>query len=150
MSMEICVFSDTQLNSISDWQLAIDTKAFPLRLSYDKPLAQVRGFLPARLGEKLTGFECRHVVPNEITSTYPEINFGHAWKYVIAFSWGGDFDAMQAALMAAAAYADATAGMVFDEDAGELLEPFQAVQAVRDMIRNAPKIEAMIRDFKAT
>ena len=146
MSMQICVLSDTQLNSISEWQRAIDAQGFPLRLSNDELLAQVRGFLPAYLAEKRTGFECHHLKPSDVMSTYPGINFGHAWKYAIAFLWIGDFNEMQAAWMAATAYACATAGVVFDEQGGALLEPLQALQAVQDIQRDLPKLEAMMRD----
>ena len=148
MSMQICVFSDTQLDSISDWQTAIDAEGFPLRLTNEKPLAQVEGFLPMYLGDKLTGFECHHIAPKDIMATYPAIKFGHLWKYAIAFIWIGDFNEMQVAWMAATAYARATAGIVFDEDASELLTPSQALQAVQDILRDIPKLEAMFGDLK--
>ena len=146
MSMEMCVLSDTRLNSISEWQRAIDVEGFPLRLSYDEPLGELRGFLPAYLSDQKTGFECHHVEPRELTDTYDNIKFGHEWKYVLAFVWIGDFNEMQAAWMAATAYACATAGVVFDEQGGALLEPLQALQAVQDIQRDLPKLEAMMRD----
>lgn len=148
MSMQMCVLSDTQLESTAEWQQAIDAESLPLRLCYEKPLTQAAGFLPAYLGDKLTGFECRHREIEEIIETYPEIDFGHSWKYAMALIWGGDLDQMQAAMIAAAAYARATAGVVFDEAAGEILTPPQAVQAVRDIARDMPKVEAILRDLK--
>jgi len=147
MSMEMCVLSDTQLGSIAEWQGAIDVEGFPLRLSYDKQLGQVGGFLPAYLNEKLTGFECWHREVADITSTYPEIEFGRPWKYAMAFIWGGDFNEMQAAWIAATAYAHATGGIVFDEEQGQLYDAAQAAQAVHDMVREIPNLEAMIRDL---
>ena len=80
--------------------------------------------------------------------TYPGINFGQAWTCGMAFIWIGDFNEMQAAWMAAAAYARATAGIVLDEDAVQLLTPPQALQAVRDMVRDMPKLEAAMRKMK--
>jgi hypothetical protein len=148
MSMEICVLSDVRLSSIAEWRRALDVEGFPLRLSYDKPLVQFSGFLPAYLNDKLTGFECHHIEPSEIVSTYPEIQFGHPWKYVITFIWIGDFSEMQAAWMAVTAYARATAGVIFDEESGQLYAPPQAAQAVQDIVREIPKLEAMMRDLK--
>ena len=55
MSMQICVLSDTQLNSISEWQRAIDAQGFPLRLSNDELLAQVRD-LACLLGRETNRF----------------------------------------------------------------------------------------------
>ena len=147
MSMEICVLSDAQLGSIAEWQHAINVEGFPLRLSSDKPLANLAGFLPAHLNDKLSGFECHFIQLSDITSTYPEIEFGHAWKYAMALNWIGNFNEMQAAWMAAAAYARATNGIVFDEEAGQLYDGAQATQAVQDMVREIPNLEAMIRDL---
>jgi hypothetical protein len=135
MSMEICVLSDKQLQSIAEWQGAINTESFPLRLSNQKAFTEINGFLPAWLREQRTGFECYHVEPSEIIDTYNEINFGHDWKYVLVFIWGGDSAQMQAAWMAATAYARVTEGIVFDNQAGELLSPTQSLQELRKIER---------------
>jgi hypothetical protein len=87
MSMEICVLSDKQLSSISEWQDAIETAGFPLRLSFGGLFSELGGFLPAFLYNKRTGFECYHVELKELTETYPNIQFDHEWKYVLAFVW---------------------------------------------------------------
>jgi hypothetical protein len=147
MSMEICVLSDVRLSSVDEWQKAIDGEGFPLRLSYDKPLTQAGGFLPAYLNDKLTGFECRQRELADITSTYPEIKFGRVWKCVLAFIWGGDFNEMQAAWMAATAYARVTGGIIFDEEQGQLYDAAQAAQTVHEIVREIPNLEAMIRDL---
>lgn len=136
MSMEICVLSDKQLQSISEWQGAIDAEDFPLRLSNEKAFTEINGFLPVWLREQRTGFECYHVEPNEIIDTYNEINFGHDWKHVLVFVWGGDFAEMQAAWMAATAYARVTGGIVFDNQAGVLLTPTQSLQELRKIERD--------------
>jgi hypothetical protein len=145
--MEICVFSDAQLSSIVEWQNAINLEGFPLRLSSDKPLANHSGFLPVYLNDNLSGFECQFVQPSDIATTYPEIEFGRAWKYAMALNWIGSFKEMQAAWMAAAAYARATDGIVFDEEAGQLYDGERAAQAVQDIVREIPNLEAMIRDL---
>ena len=136
MSMEISVLSDERLNSINEWQHAIDAAGFPLRLLGRRKFADVKGFLPATLREKQTGFECYHSDPRELFETYDDdVHFDHDWKYVLAFVWGGDFVAMQAAWMAAAAYARATSGAVFDEEAGQILTAADALAVVQDMVR---------------
>jgi len=133
--MQICVLSDTPLNSIAEWQEAINAERFPLRLSLDRPLNEVSGFLPALLENKATGFECHHVKSTELTETYPDVDFHQEWRYVLAFVWGGNFEEMRATWMAAVSYARATAGVVFDEEAGKVLTALEAFQVVQDMRR---------------
>ena len=50
MAMEIFALSDRRLNSIAEWQRAIDDEGFPFppRLSADVLVGQLSGFLPAR------------------------------------------------------------------------------------------------------
>ena len=135
MSMEICVLSHAQLSSISEWQNAIDTEGFPLRLSDNRNFVDVKGFLPAVLKEQKTGFECYHADSRELFETYDNIQFDREWKYVLAFVWGGNFTEMQAAWMAATAYARATAGVVFDEEACRILTASEAFEMVQDNAR---------------
>jgi hypothetical protein len=145
MSMEICVLSNAQLDSISEWQKAIDAEGFSLQLADNEPLAQLKGFLPITLGEKQTGFECYHVDPHEMIDTYHDVQFGGEWKYAFIFVWIGDFSEMLAASMAGVAYARATEGIVFDPQAGQILTPVEASKIVQDMERNMPKLEAEMR-----
>jgi len=139
MSMEISVLSDERLGSINEWQHAIDAEGFPLRLAGSRMLVDVKGFLPATLRDKKTGFECYHSDPLELVETYDNVHFDHNWKYVLALVWGGNFAEMQAAWMAASAYARATSGMVFDEEAGKILTAADALAVVRDMINRYPQ-----------
>jgi hypothetical protein len=134
MSMELRVFSDRQLNSIAEWQSAIDAEAFSLRLADETPLDAVTGFLPSYLQDRLTGFECSHWNSTEVMADYPNVDFGHRWKYVLAFRWlGSKRDEMRAAWMAATAYARATNGVLFDELDGRVRTPEQALEVVRDL-----------------
>jgi hypothetical protein len=142
MSMEVCVLSDEKLDSISDWQNAIDAERFPLQLSDGAPLDRIDGFLPANLRDNRTGFECYHVDPREMIDTYKNIQFGHEWKYALVFVWGGNFKEMQAAWMAATAYARATSGIVFDPQASRLLTAPQAFDVVQDNERVLPQLDA--------
>jgi hypothetical protein len=135
MSMQISVLSDGRLNSITEWQKAIDAEGFPLQLVDSQIFVNIKGFLSVTLRDKKTGFECYHVDPRELFGTYDNIHFDHNWKYVLAFVWGGSFAEMQATWMAASAYAHATSGIVFDEQAGELLSATDALEIVQDMRR---------------
>ncbi len=148
MSMEICVLSDTKLNSISEWQQAIDVEGFALQLSRDGQFTELNGFLPSILRDKQTGFECYHVSPRELFDTYDNIQFGREWKYALELVWGGNFTEMQAACMAATAYARATSGIVFDPQASQLLTASQAFEVVQDNERVLPQLEARARELR--
>ena len=60
MSMEIYVLSDRRLASLSDWQEAIEAEGFGLQLATGRSLDDLRGHLPAQLGDEHAGFECDH------------------------------------------------------------------------------------------
>lgn len=134
MSMEISVLSEERLNSIAEWQNAIDAERFPLHLADNLTFENMKGFMPAFLREKKTGFECYHVDPQDLIRTYDNIHFNREWKFSLAFVWGGDLAQMQAVWFAAAAYASATAGVVFDEQAGKILSANDALKVARDLI----------------
>lgn len=147
MSMEICVLSNSRLNSIAEWQHAIDNEGFPLRLSGDDPFDTRGGSLAAQLRDKPTSFEYRIEDFNELRDFYKKINFGHDWKYVLALPWISGFDGLAAAWMAATAYARATTGVVFDPQEGKLFRPEEALQIVRDIERPSPELDAALRNF---
>lgn len=127
MAMEMFVLSDRELSSIAEWQAAIDASRFPLKL-HDADLKTHSGFLPARLNERLTGFECDHFPAAEFMSEIPEVDFGHNWMFVLAFRWIGDFNEMLAACMAAAAYAAATEGVVLDDQEEKIRTAMEATE----------------------
>jgi hypothetical protein len=145
MSMEIYVLSDLQLTSIGEWQRAIDSEGYALRLSTETSFEALNGFLPAQWREEKTGFECNHWSASELANEYPTI--GRQWTHALAFRWGADLNACQAAIMAATAYARATKGIVFDPEAGVLLTPEAAAKRVRDMEKRLPEIEAALRNI---
>jgi hypothetical protein len=113
--MEIWVLSDRQLKSIAEWQTAIDAEDYPLQLSAEMAFEALRGFLPMQLRGERSGCECYHDPADELMRETPDVDFGHAWKFVLGFRWGGNFKEMQAAWMAATAYAAATDGIVIDD-----------------------------------
>lgn len=131
MAMELWVLSDRQLNSIQEWQSAIDAERFPLRLSDERPFEQLNGFLPAYLRGEPTGFECSHWPADEFMQDMSKIDFGHAWKYVLAFRWRADFDELRAAWIAGSAYAHATEGIVFDDQEGKVRNAVEAGEVAR-------------------
>lgn len=134
MSMELWVFSDKQLRTIAEWQLAIDAEGYPLALSDEILFEQLKGFLPMHLRAELTGFECYHDDAAEMIRENPDIDFGHAWKYLLGFRWlGSKVSELRAAWMAGTAYAQATDGVIFDDQEGKLRKAAQAREVVRDV-----------------
>jgi hypothetical protein len=131
MAMEIFVLSDKELASIDEWQAAIDAQGYSLKLDTSTNFQAHAGFLPARLYGKLTGFECDHWPAAEFMAGDPDTDFGHDWKFVVAFRWIGDFNEMLAACMAAAAYADATEGVVLDDQEAKIRTAAEATEEAR-------------------
>ena len=144
MAMELWVLSDKQLNTIEEWQGAIDAEGYPLQLSDETPFGELRGFLPAHLRGQLTGFECDHWPAREFMRDVHEISendFARDWKYVLAFRWRGDFNELRAAWMAGAAYAHATCGVIFDDQEAKIRNAAEAREVVRDVDRDDPVID---------
>ena len=138
MSIEIYVLSDRRLASMSEWQQAIEREGFDLRLDQSRPIEALRGHLPAHRGEQHAGFECDHWDPAEIQDDeyLDDVDFGRRWTQCLAFRFGGDFFALWGANAAAAAYARATEGVVFDGESGEVLQPDRAVEMTRQLERD--------------
>lgn len=137
MSMELWVFSDKQLSSVAEWQAAIDAEGYPLRLSADAVLDELRGFFPMRLREEPSGCEFYHDPADQLMADLG-IEFDHAWKNVLGFRWGGNFNELQAAWMAATAYAAATNGIVVDDQEVKIRTPAESRQEVESMVRELP------------
>ena len=140
MAMEIYALSDSQLNSIAEWQRAINAEhfPFPVQLSVETPFNKLSGFLPAHYDNAPSGFECDHWNPRSTMGEYPDIKFGHSWKYALAFRFGGRPGELESAWMAATAYARATGGVVFDTEEGRIFQPDEAAQLVRKIEQNRP------------
>jgi hypothetical protein len=150
MAMELFVLSDKQLNSVVEWQAAIDGEGYPLRLDGNKPIESLKGFLRAQLRDTKSGFECNVWPADEFMSEMSGVHFGHEWRHVLAFRWGGNLSQVPAVWMAAAAYAKATNGVVFDEEAGKIRSAADAQTVVGDIEREMPEMEALLRDLKKT
>jgi hypothetical protein len=155
MSMELWVFSDKQLSSIAQWQAAIDVEAYPLKLDDSTVFEALDGFLPARLRGQPAGFECYHDDAAKLMHNNPDIKFDHHWEYVLALRWvGSKVVEQRAAWMAGTAYAQATDGVVFDDQEGKFRNAREARDVVRDVDRAAPEIDhkamvdKVLRDLK--
>ena len=144
MAMELWVLSDRQLNSVSEWQTAIDAEAYPLKLTSDIAFDDLRGFFPAQLHGKPTGFECYHDEVSPLISNNPDVDFGHAWAFALAFRWGSRIEELRAAWMAGTAYAHAVDGMIFDDQEGKFRNATEARQVVRDIERDVPNMDRIV------
>ena len=150
MSMEICVLSDRRLASIAAWQAAIDAHGFSLRLSPEASFEALGGHLPSQRGDdRIGGFECYHDPVREIFEGSPRVDFGRPWTYALSFRWGGNLAACASAWMAAAAYAEAVDGVVFDPQEGEIVAPARALEIAREIERELPRLEAEMERWSA-
>ena len=140
MSMELHVLSDQRLNNSAEWQHAMNLASYPVQLS-DVQFASINGFATVALNGAQTGFECFHDDASKAMNFLGRENFGYQWKYALGFRWRGtSLDELQAAWMAATAYAAATGGIVFDHEAGKVLTLREARAAVDRIVRNIPRI----------
>ncbi len=145
MSMELYVFSDTQLASMEAWQQAIDFDGGPLRLLTPFTFGELRGALPARFRDKGTAFECDHWSAAELIAEYPDIDFGRQWRYALAFRWGSNVYDGIAAYLSASAYARATHGVVLDCEEGTIISAQRAAEIAVELERSIPLIEEAVR-----
>jgi hypothetical protein len=146
--MEVYALSDRRLLSVAEWQQSITREGFDLWLCDTRPFADLKGHLPAHRGGRYAGFACDHWNAGELADRHRTIDFGRRWKEALAFRVGADFDALWGAFAAAAAYARATDGVVFDPIAGEVLPPAKAVESARRVERDLPVLRAAIDDIR--
>lgn len=148
MSMELWVFSDRRLNSIAEWQVAIDAEGYPLRLMPDAKIDRLSGFLPCHLGGELVGFECFHAAAADVMRNNADIDFGHSWKYCLEFVWlGSKWYELLSAWMAATAFVKVTDGIIFDCEGQNVLTAEQAQKFVYDLEHPSPAVEATRQEF---
>jgi hypothetical protein len=147
MAMEMFVLSDRRLQSMAEWQAAIAAAGFSLTLSSETPFDQLQGFLPAQFREHATGFECDHWDADELMANRPEIDFGRRWQHALAFRWGtaNPYEG-PAACFAGAAYAEATGGVVLDDEEGRLVTPQYAALTGRQLEELVPWMLEQMRE----
>jgi hypothetical protein len=148
MPIEVYALSDRTVASIGEWQRAIHCEGFDLRLYDDRSIAALGGHLQAHRGGAHAGFACDHWNSAELIDGYRNIDFGRRWTKALAFRVGADFDALWGALVAAAAYARATDGIVFDPVAGQVLAPAQAAESARQVERDLPRVREAIEEIR--
>jgi hypothetical protein len=134
--------------SVAEWQKAIDIEGFALRLSSNRPFDELSGHLPVQLDGEDVWFECDHFDAAELMAHWSEVDFGHAWKFVLAFRIGASFKALLGAWIAATAYARATGGTVFDETDANFYPPDEALRLTRDLQRDIPRLEQYVKEFQ--
>jgi hypothetical protein len=145
MSMEIYVLSERRLVSIQEWQRSIDAIGVSMKLSTGTPFAKLRGALPVLLDRKPSHFECDHWDVKDFVRTYPDVQSGHRSKYALAIRWGADADAASSAYSAAAGYARATGGFIFDCQEGAVISLERAIEIADELKHSGPAIEAAVR-----
>lgn len=148
MSMELHVLSDSQLKSIAEWQRAIDAEGYPLQLASDANLSSMDGLLPSTMDGRRTGFECYHDDPTATMGFLGWGHFPHRWTSVLGLRWRGDINELQAAWMAATAYAAATVGVIFDHEQATVLTPDQARKVVSEIVMARPRFDAVMEKIK--
>jgi hypothetical protein len=147
--MELWVLSDAQLDSIADWQAAINAEGYPLDLSKDVSFQNLSGFLPCQLREERTGFECYHNDAIALMHQNANVNFGHVWKYALGLRWlGSKHTEAVAAWMAGTAYARATDGIVVNDQDSLLRTAAQSAEVVRDTEHPSQAYEEAKRELR--
>ena len=140
MPMEIYALSNRRLASIAEWQEAITREGFDLRLYESRPFVSWMDIWRHIAVAGPLGFACEHRDAVELIDNHRNIDFGRRWMKALAFRPGADFDALWGALAAAAAYARATDGVVFDPIAREVLPAAKAVESARQVERDLPGV----------
>jgi hypothetical protein len=143
MSMELMVLSDNRLPSIAIWQQAISTEGLRVTLLTEFSIDRLDGFVPVRSNDIMTGFECYHCDAREIFEQYPGVGFGRSWSDGFIFRWGGDLEECLAAYAAAAAYAKASDGILFDPQGGTLMSWQDALAAIPRIRQESEKWSAL-------
>jgi hypothetical protein len=106
--------------------------------------------LPAAFERKASGFTCDHCNAGDLIEAMADVDFGRSWQYALAFGFSGDFRDGVSAFAAAAAYAKATDGVLFDGESGEVMPPQQALREARTMARDLPANEAWLHGLAAS
>jgi hypothetical protein len=143
MPMQISVLADSRLNSIPEWQEAIDDEGFSLQLSDADPNRN----LAARLPDEETSIEYGTYDFRELKEAYSRVSIGHDWRYAITFTWSSDFAEEIAAWMAATAYARATNGVIFYQQEGKIFTPEESRRIARHIEQRRPMLEAMFQNY---
>lgn len=145
---EIFVFSDRRVGSMADWQRAIDNEGFALKLSTNSVTDELTGFLSAKLGNKDAGFECDQADAATLMARYPDVDFGHAWRFARVFRGDPDLKSNIASWVGAVIFAKVTGGKIFDPRDRKLYAPEQALDPLREFERDILQVEDELKKLR--
>ena len=144
MAMELFVFSDKRPETIMEWNTTLAEMGFSVVIDDSRSIAELSGSQPTKLRDRNVWIEYDHFDPAKFFEGQDYVRMERDWKYLLAFRFGGDLYALTAVLMAAAAYAKATDGVVLDEYEPVFRSWQQVAQMAIDNDRDTPRIEALM------
>lgn len=135
MSMSLYIFSDRPVQSMSEWQAAIDADGFAAELYRPAVFSDLRGFLPVKLDDAGTGFEVDHEDSPALIAELADEGWevGRPWTHALSFHWGGDYRELIAAYATAGSYSRVTKGVVFDCQEAKTYQPAEVLEMARKM-----------------
>jgi hypothetical protein len=133
-----------RLNSIAEWQRAIDIENFPLRLLFEVRFETVGGFLPTQLEGKKTRFECYHDDAAEVMNVDGDFDFGRRWAYAL----GSELLEISQSCERPGWRQPrrATAGVVYDPQDNRLYTASEALTGLHQMERDWPAMKAAVQE----
>lgn len=149
MSMELFVFSDIRANSIVEWNTALAEIGFDVSIDENGSISELNGHHPTRLRGRDVWIEYDHFDPDKFFKEQDYVKQERSWKYLLAFRFGGDFHALAAVLMVAAAYAKITDGAVLDEYEPVFRKWQEVAESARATERDIPRLEALLNADKS-
>jgi hypothetical protein len=136
--MEVYVISKERLASVIQWQAAIIHEGLGLILPPGLSMTKLDGMIPCQIRGVKTGFECQYLSVAEFQDEIPASGVMSIDSKILAFRWGGDPYAAVSSYMAAAAYARAAKGAVFDGEDGKFLSADRAIEIAYEIERRIP------------
>lgn len=140
MSMAVHVFFGGRVPGKAALARTLKELGFPFTISDPKgSLAQQSGYTPMKLRGEETGVEFN--LHNDRNAVAEFVGYGLDPNYDkrASFRWGGNAQEGAAALCSAAALAQLTGGVVFDESEAKLLTIPEAIAAARAFLHTLPK-----------
>lgn len=122
MSVDLFVFlSESSLPTTAQWQDALDRLGVDMRLDGSIDAADHSGFWPAQCGSRRVGFEFYTGPVAERFGAQPPDGLGGR-DFVANFVTHSDLQELRCAMLAAAALATETGGVVLDPQSGALMD----------------------------
>jgi hypothetical protein len=139
MSAEIYVFlARSAMPAPDQWQQAIASAGFPLKLDTDFDPFTFTGFLPCDLRGHASGFEYfflpKEQIAEEFTYLAPRVK---AFDSVVMLVWGSSLEEMACAVMAAATLAAATPALLYAPEDDSAVDSANALGYAKEQLRAA-------------